>query len=179
MKFAYTFPEVAKAAGLVPLWSAEPAALVDLEQVDTSQSPRWRLGQLAWDDEGNVYRYVQVIQAVLDAGQAAGLDDALVWGQVTRASTGRVAHLAAGVGIVDIPRNDFGWIQVGGYANVDKTSDAISEGVAVGINSTEPGQVHALPSTTTADLFGRVLGYAIAEAAAMTTTVRIHLRGLI
>ena len=181
MTLARGLIEIADAAGLVRLSADDgvsESAFIDLAEVTEAQHEWWKLGRLAFDDAGNLYRYVRA-----QGGRDIAIADALKLfaanlGQVT---SHRARGLQAGAGVATvaaIPNNDYGWIQVTGIVTVSKTAAAIAQYATVSTNqSDDHGAVKAYDAST--DPASSQLGWALAEAALNSDTVEIFMRGVL
>lgn len=112
---------------------------VDLTVYDASA--RYSLGELAFGDDGKVYRYVKFLDAVTYvAGHVVTRASATLWHVTNDRSGGSAIGGLEPVGVVlGVPtEGQFGWVQVGGVATV-LAGAAITAGQVIAVDAATDG----------------------------------------
>jgi len=106
---------------------------VDLTAIDSS--PKFKLGELAQQDDGKIYKYVQYEAAPADVPGVAGevayyakisIGDAT--GTIVTSDLSNSIEVGAGVLQAPLPDGSYGWIQVKGIATLSIGLTAGSDG---------------------------------------------------
>lgn len=92
-------------------------------------SPRTQVGTITFDDNGNAYRYVRVVDLDVENGDVVEVASTSQF-DVTKDRSGgsSVGRVVAGVAVSDITAGNYGWIMVSGIHSAVKTDGGVTGG---------------------------------------------------
>ena len=138
--------------------------------VDES-TPRTKVGDITFDENGNAYRYVRVVDLDVADGDVVEMASTSQF-DVTkdRAGGSSVGRVVAGVAIGTITAGNYGWIMVSGIHDAVKTDGGVVKGEALVPHATSDGVADSVDAASgTADTEHQTFGYALADDTASNT----------
>ncbi len=130
---------------------------------ESSTTPTNKLGALATDQNGNIYRYVLVEDAALADGDVVEYSDTSGY-EVTkdRAGGSSIGRMVAGVAVGTIADASYGWIMVSGRHDAVKTDGGVTAGDRLVPHATSDGVADTEVNSSTATVTsGQVFGVAL------------------